>query len=88
MTELRCTKVCRERADDETNCEIRACCVESGFHACYECSDLETCGKLKGHEALHSDACVKNLKAIREMGLSAWIVSGQRLWFGSEIDRR
>jgi hypothetical protein len=83
MTELRCPNVCRERAGDETDCDIRACCIERGF---YECADFWACGKLEGHEALHGDACVKNMKAIQEMGLEAWIASGERLWFGSEVD--
>jgi hypothetical protein len=86
MAELTCPKVCRERADDQTSCETKACCIERGFHACYECTDFEACAKLASLEALHGDACVTNLKAIREMGLKAWIASGQRLWFGSEVD--
>jgi hypothetical protein len=88
ITELRCPKVCRARADDETDCDIRACCIERGFYACHECTDFEACGRLEGHEALHGDACVRNLKAIQEMGLEAWVDSSERLWFGSEVDCR
>jgi hypothetical protein len=29
---------------------------------------------------------VAKLEAIKEMGLEAWISSGKRLWFGSEVD--
>jgi hypothetical protein len=86
MTELRCTKVCRERGDGGTSCEIRVCCFKRGFYACCECADFGTCAKLTSLEALHGDACVGNLEAIQEMGLEAWIASGQRLWFGSEVD--
>lgn len=79
MAEPRCPTVCRERADDEGNCHIRACCIPRGIHARHECTDLEVCPKLKGHEALHGDACVRNLEAIREVGLEDWITSGERL---------
>jgi hypothetical protein len=88
IAELRCPKICRNRRDDETDCEIRACCINKGLYACHECADFEVCSRLKGHEALHGDACVRNLKAIKDMGLEAWIAVGERLWFGSTVDHR
>jgi len=86
MTGLKCPKICRERKDSGTSCKIRKCCRDRGFYACYECDDFETCEKLKSLEELHGDSCVNNLKAIKEMGLEAWIISGKRLWFGSKVD--
>jgi len=86
MTGLKCPKICREREDSGTSCKIRKCCRDKGFYACYECDDFEVCEKLKSLEELHGDSCVKNLKAIKEVGLDAWITSGKRLWFGSEVD--
>ena len=86
MTSLKCEQICREREDSGTSCKIRKCCRERGFYACYECDDFEICEKLKSLEGLHGDSCVKNLKAIKEMGLEAWVIRGKRLWFGSDID--
>lgn len=82
MTGLKCPKTCREREDNSTSYKIRKCYKDKGFYACYECDDLEICDKLKSLEGLHGDSCVKNLEAIKEMGLENWIIEGERLWFG------
>jgi hypothetical protein len=37
-------------------------------------------------EALRGDACVTNLRAVREIGLEAWVASDKRLWFGCEVN--
>jgi|GEM_PF-789155 len=86
ITTLRCPKICRRRTDAEVSCKIWKCCRDRGFYACYECDDFEVCEKLRSLEGLHGDACVKNLRAIREMGLENWIRTGVRYWFGSEVD--
>jgi len=85
MTGLKCPKICRERGEySGTSCKIRKCCRDKGFYSCYECNDFEICDKLKTFmEGLHADSCVKNLKAIKEMGLEAWIIRGKRLWYWS-----
>jgi hypothetical protein len=86
MTELTCPAVCRQREDGTTSCEIRKCCRDKGFYACHECDSFEACDKLKLMEPLHGDSCVRNLRAIREMGPEAWVAHGTRLWFGSSVD--
>jgi len=79
MTGLKCPMVCREREDPDTACEIRKCCIDNDFYACFECDDFETCEKLKSlMGGLHYDASLKNLKAIREMGFEEWISRGKR----------
>jgi len=83
---LKCDKPCRERAEGSTACEIRQCCMERGYYACYECDDFEVCEKLESMKGLHRDSCVKNLKAIKEIGLEKWIETGKRYWFGSDVD--
>jgi hypothetical protein len=88
MAGLRCPGVCREGEQDEgpSGCKVKHCCRDRGFYACYECDDFETCDKLGSlHKGLHTDSCVKNMKAIREMGLEAWIISGRRHTYWSEV---
>ncbi len=75
-------------AAGETSCEIRKCCFKKGFCACHECSDFESCDKLKSLSVLHGESCIKNLRAIREMGIEDWIHKGKRLWFADDTDER
>lgn len=86
MIELKCPKACRERSAAETDCRIRACAIERGFWACFECDEFETCGKLKPLEELHGDACVRNMRGIKEMGLETWLADAERFWFGSDAE--
>ena len=88
MTGLRCPKVCRERKDADVSCEVRKCCTDKGFYACYECDDFETCDTLRSQfDGLHALSCVKNLKAIKEMGLEAWIKKGKHHRYWDEVDQ-
>lgn len=85
MTGLRCPQVCRERQDDTVQCEIRKCCIDYGYFACYECEKLETCDKLSLiYCELHYESWMKNLKAIRSLGLDAWLESGPRHHYWDE----
>ncbi len=85
MTGLKCGKICRERKDSETTCEIRKCCTDKDFFACFECNDFETCENLKStHGGLHYDSSLMNLNAIREMGLRNWIIQGKRQCYWNE----
>lgn len=87
MTGLKCEKICREREDSSTSCKVRKCCRGRGFYACYECDDFENCEKLESlHKGLHYDSCMKNLKAIKEMGLEAWIIRGKRFCYWNDTD--
>lgn len=88
MTGLRCAGVCREGEQDApSGCQVKKCCRDRGFYACYECDDFETCDTLDSlHKGLHTDACVKNMKAIREVGLEAWLTSGKRYMYWGEVD--
>lgn len=79
MTDLRCERICREREESGTSCKVRKCCRTRGFYACYECDDFESCDQLQAlHGELHYDSCLKNLTAIKETGLEAWIARGKR----------
>jgi hypothetical protein len=88
MTGLRCAGVCRQEGEAQlSSCEVKNCCIAMGFYACHECDDFETCGKFETlHKGLHTDACVENMRKIREMGLEAWIVEGERHHYWDEVD--
>ena len=84
MTELRCPRVCREIKESDVKCKISKCCREKGFFACHECDGFETCGELKNLAGLHGEAHIKNLRAIRDMGIEEWVNKGKRLWFADD----
>lgn len=84
MTKLKCHTTCRQIEPTKVKCEISKCCLEQGFFSCHECSTFEDCDKLRKLEGLHGDSCIKNLKAIKQMGVEAWIREGKRLWFADD----
>jgi hypothetical protein len=87
MTSLRCPMVCRERKDDNIDCEVRKCCRDKGFFACYECDDFEICEKLKSMmEGLHYEAIMRNLKEIKTMGLEKWLSKGKAHHYWDQED--
>jgi hypothetical protein len=89
MTGLRCPRICREVGDAVTSCEVRRCCRGRGFYACFECDDLEACDKLRSaFGGLHADSCLKNLRAVREMGLENWVTKGRRHHYWDEREDR
>ena len=78
MAGLRCPAVCRDREGD-SSCGAKRCCIEKGYYACYECDGFEACETLKRAQVgIHEDACMLNLRAIREIGLDAWLERGER----------
>lgn len=88
MTGLKCPMTCREREDSNVACEVRKCCLDNGYYACHECNNFETCEKLKSlMHGLHYDASIKNLKAIRAMGLEGWIAKGIKYHYWDETDK-
>jgi hypothetical protein len=78
MAELRCPAVCRDR-EGESHCGAKLCCIGKGYFACFECDGFEECETLKRSQVgIHEEACMLNLKTIREMGLDAWLERGER----------
>jgi hypothetical protein len=79
MENLRCNRFCREFDGGESQCIVRECCVESGYFACNSCEGFEDCEKLQSVLGrLHLEACLKNLRAINEMGLEKWLAEGKK----------
>jgi hypothetical protein len=93
MAGLRCSGRCR-KAEDEvvpTGCAVRNCCIDRGFYACYECHDFESCVTLRDlHGSLHLNACLRNMRAMREKGLEVWLAEGPRhcYWMEEEDERQ
>jgi len=68
---------CRGPLDEHWSpgCEFLPCARDRGHRYCFECDDFP-CDKLEafasdGHE--HHRLAVENMRAMREMGLEAWI---------------
>ncbi len=76
-----CPQICRAKADQI--CEVALCCREKGIEGCWECTDFETCDKLKLDilETLHGDGNIANLRILKEEGIETFL-SGKRHWFG------
>jgi hypothetical protein len=84
ISKLKCPRRCRQIEPGEVKCEISKCCRNKGFFACHECSTFEDCEKLRKMEGLHGDSCIKNLRAIKKMGVDAWIRESKRFWFADD----
>ncbi len=75
----------------QAGCAARDCCIEKGLYACYECDQFESCDKLRElHGQLHYDACLRNMRAMREQGLAVWLEEGPRYcyWMEDEDEQR
>jgi len=49
-------------------CKIRKCCQKKGYNSCAQCSEFETCDKLKTLEAYHKNEHIINLRKSRKAG--------------------
>ena len=45
-------------------CKIRKCCQKKGYDSCAQCSEFETCDKLKTLEHYHKDEHLKYLRKL------------------------
>lgn len=77
MVKLRC-KGCRNGSRSKF-CNIAKCAIKNGFEGCWECTEFESCRKMKFLEPVHGDAHIKNLRKIRKIGVDEW-AKGKRLW--------
>ena len=87
MADLRCSGRCRkaEAEGGPTGCAVRDCCIDKGFYACHECDDFESCARLQAlHGSLHYDACMRNMRTMREVGLEVWLAEGPRYCYWME----
>lgn len=76
MVRLRCKKACRNGGGNPV-CKIRLCCQKKGITGCWECEELETCGKMDFLKPIHGDANIKNLRKIKKTGIK-YFLEGSR----------
>ena len=85
LTQMKCPIICTQR--DHTECNVWHCCREKGFAGCYECNEFEHCENIKNALGeIFYNACITNLKNIKEMGVDNWIENGTRYWFSCDVD--
>lgn len=58
---LHCPKICKDGGGNP-DCIIRKCCVQRKLNGCWECTEFESCDKLK-------EQYVRNIKRIKEIGI-------------------
>ncbi|MDD1719240.1 MAG: DUF3795 domain-containing protein [Methanoregulaceae archaeon] len=78
MLKFRCRKGCRAGGGPPF-CGIRKCCTGKGIEGCWECQEINSCGKLDFLNGTHGDAHRKNLEILRKKGITAF-VKGKRNW--------
>ncbi len=84
---LQCTTVCKQ-GGGSTDCQIRRCCQEKGIQGCWMCEMFEpfgcaqddiTCETLAGLNPIHQGAHLKNLRRLRDVGITAFL-EGEKYW--------
>lgn len=66
LISLKCVRFCREGGGKSMGCEIKKCCCQRNVKGCWECGEMEVCGKLKPQ-------FLENCKKIKEMGTDRFI---------------
>ena len=72
MVRLRCNRTCRNGGGNPS-CKARACCQKKEILGCWQCDEYETCTKLDFLKPIHGDANLKNIKTIRNKGITAFL---------------
>jgi len=65
LVDLQCAKFCREDGR-KSSCPIKKCCIKHNVDGCWECSDLDSCKKLKPQ-------FMENSKRLRDLRLNDFI---------------
>ena len=66
LINLECTHFCREGGESSPTCPVKICCQERGLSGCWECSELDSCNKLKKQFQ-------DNNQTLRELGIDEYI---------------
>ena len=79
LVKLRCKKACKGGGGPPF-CKIRKCCQRKGIDGCWQCDEFETCDKLDFLRPVHGDAHLRNLRKIKQRGVSEFL-KGKRHWY-------
>jgi hypothetical protein len=79
FVKFRCKRTCHNGGGPPF-CKIRTCCVKKGLYGCWECSEFETCKKLKFLVGVHGEGHVRNLRILKKKGVKAFL-KGKKYWF-------
>lgn len=78
MCNLDCDRSCKEGGGG-SSCEIRICCKGKNLSGCWECEKMENCSVLDTIFPINQGSNIKNMKIIREKGMSIFL-SGEKYW--------
>ncbi len=78
MVKFRCKRACRGGGGPPF-CKIRKCCQKKNIQGCWQCDEFETCKKLDFLKPTHGEAHIKNLRKIKEQGISKFL-EGKMHW--------
>ena len=78
MVRLRCKRTCHNGGGPPL-CKVRTCCLKKRIDGCWQCVEFEKCNKLYFLRAVHDDAHIKNLRALRRKGVKQFI-RGKKYW--------
>ena len=78
MKFLDCNEVCK-KTGGTSKCKIKNCCIEKKLDGCWLCENFENCEILDSLTPIHKRANIKNIKTIRENGISSFL-KGEKYW--------
>lgn len=74
IARLSCDTPCKAGGDGCLQpCEIKSCVLAKNLGGCWECDELDGCGKFEFLKPFSGDIPRENLRKIREYGLSRWV---------------
>jgi len=79
MVKLRCRNACRAGGGNPW-CKIRKCAQKKNLNGCWECSDFESCDKLKTLNPNHGVAYIRNLQILHRKGVKEF-KKGKKYWY-------
>jgi hypothetical protein len=73
IVKLGCDTPCQAGGEGcSSPCQIKPCVGLKNIEGCWECDELEGCGKFEFLRSVHGDVPKENLRKIRKHGLNEW----------------
>lgn len=75
LADGQCNNPCRLGGDGcSDHCPVKDCCTEKGIEGCWECAELDQCGKGDFLEPISGTYPKQNARMIRDKGFDGWAV--------------